>query len=283
MKPSKKRILKSIIIETKEIIHDPIIERDEKIEEIKTIFYPKNNLFKPEEDNYKPVRIGNASSSNYIEYKSNGDKDKTLSIKDYLHEIKPYLSDIINNHKTQGEWKIHLTMAINFFSSKDSKKTCTMYSPSDNIEVIIGTETDKVIEDFFDSFLQRYQKDLDESMRGSEFVFDYVDSFHYKLHKISLNRGGSYTDSPKWLKNKKATINRKTNDDKCFQYAITVALNHEQIKKDPQRITKIKLFIDQYNWREIDFPSNKKDWNEFEKNKQYPIISYIYPIIQVKT
>ena len=76
---------------------------------------------------------------------------------------------------------------------------------------------------------------------------------YYKLHKISLNRGGSYIDSPKWLKNKKTTINLKNNDDKCFQYAITVALNHEQIKKDPQRITKIKPFIDQYNWKEITF------------------------------
>ena len=52
-------------------------------------------MFKPKEDYYKPVRIGNAFSSNYIEYKSNGDKDKTLSNKDYLDEIKPYLSDII--------------------------------------------------------------------------------------------------------------------------------------------------------------------------------------------
>ena len=42
---------------------------------------------------------------------------------------------------------------------------------------------------------------------------------HYNLHKISLNRGGSYTDSPKWLKNKKATINSKNNDDKCFKGA----------------------------------------------------------------
>ena len=101
-------------------------------------------------------------------------------------------------------------------------------------------------------------------MRGSEFAFDNVDSLDYKLHKISLNRGGSYINSAKYLKNKKATINPK-NNDKCFQYAITVALNHEQIKIDPQRITKIKPFIDQYNWKGINFPSNKKDWNEFEK------------------
>ena len=65
------------------------------------------------------MRFDNAFSSNCIEYKSNGDKDKTLSINDDLDEIKPYLSDIINDLKTQSKWKIHLTMAINFFSSKD--------------------------------------------------------------------------------------------------------------------------------------------------------------------
>ena len=101
-------------------------------------------------------------------------------------------------------------------------------------------------------------------MKGSEFVLDNTNSLYYKLHKISLNRGGSYTDSPKWLKNKKAIINPKNNDDKCFQYAITAALNHEKIKKDLKRKTKIKLFIDKYNWKEIDFPCHKKDWNEFE-------------------
>ena len=115
----------------------------------------------------------------------------------------------------------------------------------------MGIEVDKMIEDLFDSFLQRYQKGLEESMRGSEFVFDNVDSLYYKLHKISLNRGGSYIDSPKCL-------NPKNNDDKCFQYAIIVALNHEQIKSHPERISNIKSFIDHYNWKEINFPSHKK-------------------------
>ena len=57
---------------------------------------------------------------------------------------------------------------------------------------------------------------------------------YYKYHKINLNRGGSYIDAPDWIKNKKATknpINKK--DDKCFQYAVTVALNYEEMKKDP--------------------------------------------------
>ena len=64
---------------------------------------------------------------------------------------------------------------------------------------------------------------------------------YYDLNKISLSRGGSYINSPEWLKNKKATINPKNSDDKCFQYALTVALIYEQIKKDPQRISKINM------------------------------------------
>ena len=70
---------------------------------------------------------------------------------------------------------------------------------------------------------------------------------HYNLHKISLNRAGLDIDSLKWLKNKTATINPKNNDDKWFQYTLAVALNYEQIKKDPQRISKIKPFIEQYD------------------------------------
>ena len=51
---------------------------------------------------------------------------------------------------------------------------------------------------------------------------------------------------------------------KCFQYALTVALNHHKINNEPQRVSKIKPFIDQYNWNDIDFPSTSKDWKKFE-------------------
>ena len=161
---------------------------------------------------------------------------------------------MMNNYKTQGEWKINLTMVIDFFSSIDSEEIRTMHSKSDKIEIIMGSETNENIENLFDSFLQRFQKGLEESMKGSEFVFDGVNSLYYKLHKISLKRGESYADSPEWLKNKKATINPKTKDDKCFKYALTVSLNLEQIGKDPQIMKKIKPFIDQYSWKEIGFP-----------------------------
>ena len=69
-------------------------------------------------------------------------------------------------------------------------------------------------------------------MRSREFAFDYVQLLYYRCHKINLNCGGSYIDSPDWIKNKKTTVNRiKKKYNKCFQYVVTVALNYEEIKK----------------------------------------------------
>ena len=138
-------------------------------------------------------------------------------------------------------------MTVNFVSSKDFDEIRTMHTKSDNIYIMMGYETDDIIKELCESLLERYQEGLEESMKGSQFVFDSVDLLEYKLNKISLNRGGSYVDSPKWLKNRKATINSKNNDDKCFQYALTVALNYQNIKKNPQRTSNIKPFTDQHD------------------------------------
>ena len=67
---------------------------------------------------------------------------------------------------------------------------------------MIDSETDDIIKELFEYLLQNYKKDLEESMRGSEFVFNSVDLLDYKLYKISLNRSGSYIDPNEWLKNK---------------------------------------------------------------------------------
>ena len=113
-------------------------------------------------------------------------------------------------------------------------------------------------------------------MRGSEFVYDSVDALYYNLNKVSLSRGGSYLDSPKWLKNKKATINPQNKDDRCFRYALTVTLNYEQIKDHPERISKIKHVIDKCNWKGINFPSHSKDWKKFEPNNKSVALNILY-------
>ena len=106
-------------------------------------------------------------------------------------------------------------------------------------KIMINDEADEIIKILSDSLKNRYQNNL-ELMKGSEFVFNYVHLLYYKCHKINQNHGGSYINSPDWIKNKKPTVNSINKKDKCFQYAVTVRLNHEKIGKHAERITKMK-------------------------------------------
>ena len=87
-------------------------------------------------------------------------------------------------------------MRFNFISSLDTDETCEMYAKSNNIEITNGIETNNIIKELFESFLKRYQEELETKMKGSKFVFDSVDLLYHSLHNINLNRGGSYIDSP---------------------------------------------------------------------------------------
>ena len=113
------------------------------------IFRDVKNLFEQEEDYYKPVRVGNFHSNNYIEYENNGDRNKTPSIKEYLDEIKPYLKGIINNIRKPGTWKIQLEIAINFSSCKDTDEEHVIIK-SGNIEIIIYDKADEVMKERFE-------------------------------------------------------------------------------------------------------------------------------------
>ena len=162
---------------------------------------------------------------------------------------------------------MQLSAEINFISLKPgSDETRVMYTRSDNEEFMSGDDTNEIIELLFESFLQRFAENLQNKMRGLEFEFDGINFFCYSFNKTSIYRGGTYIDSPKWLKDKKSTINPKNNDDKSFQYAVTLALNLDNIDNHPERISKIKPFINQYNWKDIDFPSTDKDWRKLELN-----------------
>ena len=137
---------------------------------------------------------------NYIQYKSKG--DKILTLKEYLALIERYLRQLINYYKNKGEWKLQLTAEISFVSLKPgSDETRVMHTTSDNEEFMNGTDTDEIIKGLFQSFLQKYEENLQEKMKGSDFEFDAVNFLYYDFNKISINRSGSYIDSPKWIKN----------------------------------------------------------------------------------
>ena len=80
-------------------------------------------------------------------------------------------------------------------------------------------------------------------MSGSEFVFDAVNVLYYDLNKMSLNRGGSYIPTFKWLDDKKATINPRSDDNKCCMYSLVITQDYKEIGDHPERISTIKAIL----------------------------------------
>ena len=125
--------------------------------------YNIQDLFKLSIDKYyyKPKLVKSGYNNNYIQYESKA--DKILTVKEYLALIEQYLRKLINYYKNKGEWKLQLTAEINFISLKPgSDETRIMHTRSDNEEIMTGSDTNEIIKGLFESFLQKYEENLQE-------------------------------------------------------------------------------------------------------------------------
>ena len=157
------------------------IIKDKIIRDVRTLFEQQ------EEDYHHPKRVSNFCNNNHIEYESNGDANKNLSLDVYLHKIKPYLRNIIINLQNSDAWKIQLTIAINFISSKDVEEECVFHSNSGNIKFAPYSNANDIIDKLFNSIYSIYQENLETSMKGSDFVFDSVQVLYYKCRKVNFS------------------------------------------------------------------------------------------------
>ena len=131
-----------------------------------------------------------------------------------------------------------------------------MHPKSRQIEVYMGSDTENVIDTFFQNF-QRIQETSNE--RESEFIPDSVELLDYELRKIDIIRTESYIVYPDWIASKKATINPKNEkDNKSFQWSIIAGLNYDIIKEK-----ELKKLLN-YNRVDTDFSSNQRYWENFE-------------------
>ena len=152
------------------------------------------NLFKIsiDKDYYKPKLNKSGYNKNYAQYESKG--EKILSLKEYLNLTEKYLRELLEEYELKGEWKAQLTIEVNFISLKPGSRI--LYTRSHNLEIMFGNDNDDIIEQLFESLLQKYDENLQNKMRESEFESDGVDLLYYDFNKTSINRGGSYIDSP---------------------------------------------------------------------------------------
>ena len=141
------------------------------------------NLFKIsiDKDYYKPKLNKSGYNKNYAQYESKG--DKILTLKEYLSLIEKYLRELIEEYKLKGEWKVQLTIEVNFILLKPgSDENRIMHTRSDNVEIMSGDDNDDIIEQLFESLLKKYEENLRNKMRGSEFEFAGVNFLYYDFN-----------------------------------------------------------------------------------------------------
>ena len=154
-----------------------LFETGEENEDIRT-------LFKQEEDYYKPKRISNFWKNIYNEYESNGDKNRNLSLDEYLNKIEHYLRNIIMDLQNSVARKIQLAIVINFIFSKYAEEERVMHSISGSIKFTTYSDANKFVDK---SLHSRYHENLETSMKRSDFIFNSVQLINYKCHKVNLN------------------------------------------------------------------------------------------------
>ena len=110
-----------------------------------------------------------------------------------------------------------------------------------------------------------------QALLNSRFIFDEVLYIDVDFHQLNLMRGSSYLPLPNWLVHKKAIINPKNEDQKCFKWAVITASRWEEIDKDPQRISKLKRFEKDFDWSVLGFPICIKDISKFKSRNQISI------------
>ena len=165
--------------------------------------------------------------------------------------------------------------AHKFISSEGTGETRNVNILSDNEKVMWAYETEDIINDLFISLKNNYQSEEQVMRGGSDFKFESVDRLDYKLHKIKLRRGGSYIKAPRWIRNKRATINPKNeDDDDRFQRSLIAALNYQNIENHPERISNLKPFFNDYNWEWIYISLHQDGQEESEKPKNILLINY---------
>ena len=156
--------------------------------------------------------------------------------------------------------------------SKNFEETRTIYSANKPEQIFMGSNTDYVIARLFDTLLQRFQQSIETSNdNASGFNHENVALLHYDFQKIDIVRAESYIKSPNWLVNKGATVSPKhEKDNKCFQYSITLALNHNKTKnKDLQKILKLKP-------SDIGFSPHQEGWENFEQNNTSIAVNVLF-------
>ena len=209
---------------------------------------------------------------NYQMYTCRGNTERTMYTAEYLEKVKPYLIALIDEKKTPSH-KLQIVIAINLIHLTKSDRII-FYVKSKNIECHLSDNSEDILNQLIDSFLEYFHDKLMICRTDSSYAFESVEELSIRFHKIDLRRGSSYVPIPDWLEAKKATINPKNkNDNFCFAYAAAIAIYHKNLNRISNKLIE---YVEKLDWNGIDFPASTPDYKRFEKNNEDIALNILY-------
>ena len=162
--------------------------------------------------------------------------------------------------KTRSSARIKTTAWIRFVrDDEEGQERVELAFNSLMTSVYGGSETDQIV----DGMIANMKFQIENpALLNSRFVFDEFLYLDFNFHQLNLMRGSSYLPLPDWLGRKKAIVNPHNDDEECFKWSVITA---EKVgMKDPQRVSNLRKFTDNYYWSGLEFPVSIKDIGKFE-------------------
>ena len=213
---------------------------------------------------FKPIELEQAFGGAYRSYRTNG--RPKIDVDTFFNRIGKRLIELIERElKTRTSARIQTTAWIRFVRDgpprgpgeahdEEGQERVELAFNSLMTSVYRGSEPDQIADGMI--LNSRF------ALLNSRFVFDEFLYLDVNFHQLNLTRGSSYLPLPDWLARKKAIVNPHNDDEECFKWSVMAA---EKVgMKDPQRVSNLRKFTDNYDWSGLEFPVSIKDVGKFE-------------------
>ena len=218
---------------------------------------------------FKPIELEQAFGGAYRSYRVNG--RPKIDVDTFFDRIRKRLIELIERElKTRTSARIQTTAWIGFVRDgpprgpgeahdEEGQERVELAFNSLMTSVYRGSEMDQIVDGMTANMKFQIEN---PALLNSRFVFDEFLYLDVNFHQLNLTRGSSYLPLPDWLVRKKAIVNPHNDDEECFKWSVIAAENAGM--KDPQRVSNLRKFMDNYDWSGLEFPVSIKDIGKFE-------------------
>ena len=208
---------------------------------------------------FKPIELEQAFGGAYRSYRING--RPKIDVDTFFNRIGKRLIELIERElKTRTSARIQMTAWIRFVrDDEEGQEKVELAFNSLMISVYRGSDMDQIVDGMTTNMKFQIEN---RALLNSRFVFDEFLYLDVNFHQLNLKRSSSYLPLPDWLLRKKAIVNLHNNNEECFKWSVIAV---EKVgMKDPQRVSNLRKFTDNYDWSGLEFPVSIKDIGKFE-------------------